>query len=256
MARLDGKVALVTGGGQGIGEAISRVFADEGAQVVIGDLPTSKGADTARDIGAGARFVPLDATQPESWAAVVEQIVSELGRIDILVNNAGFGGAAQIVEETVEAHRSMVDLNFTGVWAGLRATIPVMTRQGGGSIVNISSIDGLVGIAGMGTYTATKFAVTGLTKSVALEVGRDGIRVNSVHPGIIATPLTASKSPARRARMEKTVSRQPIARMGRPEEIAKAVLFFASDDSSFCTGSSLVVDGGAIAGPYRDPVEE
>jgi 3alpha(or 20beta)-hydroxysteroid dehydrogenase len=147
-----------------------------------------------------------------------------------------------------------MDLNVTGVWLGMRSVIPAMERRGGGSIINISSIDGLVGVEGLPTYVASKFAVTGMTRSLALELGGRGIRVNSVHPGIIETPMVAKNTGKSMARLQAAVARQPIARMGRPEEIANAVVFFASDESSFCTGASLVVDGGHIAGPHREPM--
>jgi 3alpha(or 20beta)-hydroxysteroid dehydrogenase len=149
-------------------------------------------------------------------------------------------------------HQRILELNVTGVWAGIRTVAAVMSERGGGSIVNISSIDGLAGVSGLSTYVATKHAVTGLTRALALELGGRGIRVNSIHPGITETPLVKA-SPVQE-RLLKAVARQPIARMGRPEEIANAVLFFASDESSYCTGASLAVDGGHLAGPYRDPL--
>jgi 3alpha(or 20beta)-hydroxysteroid dehydrogenase len=143
-------------------------------------------------------------------------------------------------------------VNLHGVWLGMRAVIPVMARQGRGSIVNISSIDGLVGVAGMTSYAASKFAVTGMTRSVALEVGRRGIRVNSIHPGVIETPMVAAAPPDVRARLKVLLDRQPIPRAGRPEEVAQLALFLASDESSYCTGAQFVIDGGHLAGPFRD----
>jgi 3alpha(or 20beta)-hydroxysteroid dehydrogenase len=173
----------------------------------------------------------------------------------VLVNNAGIGFPAEILDETPERHRLTLDLNVTAVWHGIRAVLPAMIAQGAGSIVNISSIDGIVGVANMTSYVASKFAVTGLTRSVAIEAGPHNVRVNAVHPGVIETPMLLAAPPAVRARVDKSIARQPMPRMGKPGEIAQAVLFFASDDSSFCTGSSLVADGGHIAGPYRDPLE-
>ncbi len=253
--RLDGKVAIISGAAQGIGEAIARLFAHEGAKVLVADVQEVRGAALAAELGAAALFVRTDVTRTEDWAALVQAGVDSFGGIDILVNNAGTGASPRpMVEEDEATHRRLLDLNLTGCWAGMRAVIPAMIARGSGSIVNISSIDGLVGVAGMATYAATKFAVTGMTRSLALEVGQLGIRVNSVHPGVIATPLVASAGAAVHARLKSALEKQPIPRMGRPEEIAYAALFFASDESTYCTGSSLVVDGGHIAGPYREPI--
>ena len=156
----------------------------------------------------------------------------------------------QIEDESVEDHHHIVDVNLHGVWFGMRAVIPVMSEQGNGSIVNISSIDGIVGVAGMSTYAATKFAVTGMTRSVAMEVGRRGIRVNSIHPGVIATPLVMSAPPEIHARLGRLLEQQAIPRMGTPLEVANLALFLASDESSYCTGAQFVIDGGHC-GPYR-----
>jgi 3alpha(or 20beta)-hydroxysteroid dehydrogenase len=253
--RVSGKIALVTGGAQGIGEAIARKLAAHGATVVIGDIQQGRGEEVVRGIGGMARFVPLDVTDPRSWTTTVEAIQASVGGIDVLVNNAGNGCGGPIEYQDIEIHRAIVDLNLNGVWLGVRAVVPVLAERGGGSIVNISSIDGLAGVAGLSTYVATKFAVTGMTKALALELGDKGIRVNSVHPGIVDTIYGRSMSPAHMARLEKSIARQPIKRMAKAEEIANAVLFFASDESSYCTGSQLLVDGGHLAGPYRDPVE-
>jgi len=253
MRRLKGRVAVVTGGASGIGEATVRLFAAEGASVVIADINWEAGQRLALEIGPSALAQHLDVTQESQWVASMDSIISRFGRVDILVNNAGTGMMGFVENEPVEGHRRTLDVNITGVWLGMRAVIPTMKRQGNGSIVNISSIDGLVGVAQLASYTASKFAVTGMTKSVALEVGAQGIRVNSVHPGFINTPMF-NQPAAGSERYKDAISRQPIARAGRPDEVAKAILFLASDDSSFCTGSSLVVDGGHTAGPYRVPV--
>jgi 3alpha(or 20beta)-hydroxysteroid dehydrogenase len=250
--RLSGKVALVTGAAQGIGEAVARRFVAEGAQTVIADIQTERGAALAAELGERAVFQRLDVRELSAWDAAVVDIQGRFGRLDVLVNNAGGGAGGAIDSESLADHQRILQLNVTGVWAGIKTVLPLMAAQGAGSIVNISSIDGLAGVAGLSTYVATKHAVTGLTRSLALELGGRGIRVNSVHPGIIETP-TVKTSPAQ-ARLRKAIARQPIARMGRPEEIAAAVLFFASDESSYCTGSSLLVDGGHLAGPYRDPL--
>jgi 3alpha(or 20beta)-hydroxysteroid dehydrogenase len=250
--RLAGKVALVTGAAQGIGEAIARRFVAEGAHTLIGDIQTARGEALAAELGGLATFQLLDVRELSSWAAAVGEAQRRFGRLDVLVNNAGGGAGGGLERESLDDHERILKLNVTGVWAGIKTAAPLMSAQGAGSIVNISSIDGLAGVAGLSTYVATKHAVTGLTRSLALELGGRGIRVNSVHPGIIETPLVKS-SPVQ-ARLQSAIARQPIARMGRPDEIAAAVLFFASDESSYCTGSSLVVDGGHLAGPYRDPL--
>jgi|SRR5690606_29526680 len=183
--RLHGKVALVTGAARGLGEAQARLFAEQGAVVVLTDVDADRGSAVAADLGGPASFRRLDVRREEDWAAVVNECTSTYGGVDVLVNNAGTGTDPGPIEcETTENHLLLVDLNLSGVWRGIRAVIPAMRARGGGSIVNISSIDGLAGVAGMATYTATKFAVTGLTRTTALELGRHGIRVNSVHPGI------------------------------------------------------------------------
>jgi 3alpha(or 20beta)-hydroxysteroid dehydrogenase len=252
MGRLSGKVALVTGGAQGIGAAIALKFREHDAVVVIGDIQREKGAATAAAIGA--HFVALDVTDPASWTSAIEQVAADHGGIDVLVNNAGDGTGGPIENTPVEAHQRVVDLNLNGVWLGIRAAVPALAERGGGSIVNISSIDGLAGVSQLSSYVATKFAVTGMTKALALELGDRGIRVNSVHPGMVDCTHERGMHPLAMARIQKAVERQPIKRMAKVEEIANAVLFFASDESSYCTGSELLVDGGHLAGPYRDPL--
>ena len=244
--RLAGKVALVTGAAQGIGEAIARKLAQHGAEVVVSDIQTAKGEAVARAVGG--IFLRLDVTDADSWSDVAARI----GGIDILVNNAGDGCGGPIETTPLAEHQRVVDLNLNGVWLGVRACVPHMAARGGGSIVNISSIDGLAGVAGLSSYVATKFAVTGMTRALALELGDRGIRVNSVHPGMVDCTHDRGMPPAAMARIQKAVQRQPIKRMARVEEVANAVLFFASDESSYCTGSQLLVDGGHLAGPYRE----
>jgi 3alpha(or 20beta)-hydroxysteroid dehydrogenase len=253
--RLNGKIILVTGGAQGIGEAIARKFAAHGAKVVIGDIQRDRGAAVAADIGSPATFLPLDVTDRENWSAAIAEVVSRHGGLDGLVNNAGDGTGGPIEHQDIARHKAIVDLNLNGVWLGIRAAVPALATRGGGSIVNISSIDGLAGVAGLSTYVGTKFAVTGMTKALALELGDRGIRVNSVHPGIVDATHNRGMPPAAMERLRKAVARQPIKRMARVEEIANAALFFASDESSYCTGSELLVDGGHLAGPYRDPLD-
>ena len=253
-ARLENKVALITGGSQGIGKAIARKFVDHGAIVVIGDIQLEKGSAVVADLGKNASFLKLDVRDPTSWEFALAEIQNRCGGIDILVNNAGSGCGGPIEQQDIEKHREIVDLNLNGVWLGIRAAVPLLAARGGGSIVNISSIDGLAGVSQLSTYVATKFAVTGMTRALALELGDRNIRVNSVHPGIVDTTHDRNMSPTAMQRLHKAIARQPIKRMAKAEEVANAVLFFAGDESTYCTGSSLLVDGGHLAGPYREPL--
>ena len=246
--RLRDKLAIITGGARGIGEAIVRRFVAEGARVIIADLRSDLAGSLVAKLGESARFVDADVTQETSWERLIAA-ADDWGGLDILVNNAGGALGPRMMEDgDWPHHQAVVELNLGSTWLGMRAAIRAMKARGGGSIVNISSIDGLVGMQGLSSYSAAKFGVTGLTRSIALEVGRYNIRVNAVHPGFIATPLLLAAPPERLAEYDQAVAPQPIARLGRPDEIAGAVVFFASDDASFCTGSSLVVDGGRLAG--------
>jgi NAD(P)-dependent dehydrogenase (short-subunit alcohol dehydrogenase family) len=248
--RLAGKVALISGGARGMGAVEARLFAKEGASVVIGDILDAEGQRTEKDIrGAGgeAVFVHLNVTREADWATAVAIAVDRFGKLDILVNNAGVGGGGRIEDTTLETWNRVMDVNATGVFLGTRAVIPAMRAAGGGSIVNISSQLGLVGVDNSSPqYQASKGAVRLLTKATAIQHARDRIRANSVHPGPIATPMTE----ARRADPEQyrlTLSRIPLGRYGDPEEVAHGVLYLASDESSFVTGSELVIDGGWTA---------
>jgi 3alpha(or 20beta)-hydroxysteroid dehydrogenase len=253
MNRLNNKTSLITGAAQGIGEATARLFASEGCRVLVTDINEHRGRSVADQIGAGSAFMKLDVVDAQDWTKAVEFAVRTFGKLDILVNNAAsWSGVKLIDEEDPLAHRKMLDVDVTGVWNGIRAVIPPMRRQSRGSIVNLSSIHGLSGSPGVSTFVAAKFAVTGLTRSAAMELGRDGIRVNSVHPGFVDTPAVQAMPKAVRARLDASVGRQPIARVCRPEEVAQAVLFFSSDEASYCTGTSLLVDGGYLAGPPRE----
>ena len=253
--RLLGKIVIVTGGARGMGAATARLFAHEGATVIVADLAESGGTALAAELGGAASFHPLNVTIEAQWEQLVREVSARHGRIDGLVNNAGilhFCGLEELAEADFDR---VLSVNLKGTFFGLKHVGRLMKRARAGAIVNISSIDGLVGVAGMSTYAATKFAVTGYTRSLALEVGQLGIRVNAVHPGIIATPLVASVSEKVHARLQRALDRQAIPRMGRPQEIANAALFLASDEASYVTGASLVVDGGHIAGPFREPAE-
>jgi NAD(P)-dependent dehydrogenase (short-subunit alcohol dehydrogenase family) len=248
--RLAGKVAVVTGGASGMGQSEAMIFAREGARVVVADLLEREGAqtvDTIKAAGGQARFVKLDVTSESEWRAVIDAAVAGFGTLDILVNNAGISGTFDQDMLSTAAWDSLMNVNAKGVFLGMKSAIPVMQKAGGGAIVNISSISGFVGQAGvhMG-YNASKGAVRIMTKTAAVQYARDGIRVNSVHPGFMP-PMRTSKTsadPEWRAKMLKAV---PMKREGRVEEVAHAVLFLASDEASYITGTELVVDGGYLA---------
>jgi 3alpha(or 20beta)-hydroxysteroid dehydrogenase len=252
--RLRGKVAVVTGAAHGIGEAIARRFAAEGSRVVVTDIDHDAGRALCSALGDHSLYAPLDVSDPAQWTIALDSAASAFGGVDILVNNAGYGFVAPLDNTPREGHLRLTDVNQHGVFYGMRAVKPLLAKRGGGSIVNISSIDGQVGIRGLTSYVATKFAVCGMTRSAAIELGSLGIRVNAVLPGTIATPLVLGQPAEYRAKLERVIGMQPIARFGRPEEVASVVLFLASDESSYCTGAEFVVDGGHLAGPWREPL--
>jgi len=249
--RLAGRRALVTGGAHGLGQAIVRAFVAEGARVAIGDIDAEAGRALAAELGDAVLFVPLDVGSEEQWAAAVDTTVAAFDGLDIGVNNGGIVVHASLAEMTLEQYERIVRVNQIGTFLGLRTMAEPMKAGGRGSIVNISSIRGMVGSAGLLGYTATKFAVRGMTKAAALELGEFGIRVNSVHPGAVATRLVGDVDPAV---LDERFAAQPIGRIARPAEIAAMVVFLASDESSYSTGSEFVCDGGVTAGqtrPYR-----
>jgi 3alpha(or 20beta)-hydroxysteroid dehydrogenase len=253
LERLHGKVALITGAASGLGEAVARAFVREGATVVIADVDEEGGARLAGELGDGATYIRLDVSSREDWAAATNLCEGRLGGVSVLVNNAGISAPARVLEETSWGdYRGVMDTNLDGVWLGMASVLPVMKQRRSGSIVNISSIDGLVGVAGMSSYVASKFAVTGLTRSAALEAGSYTVRVNAIHPGFIDTPGLRRAAAEAQERFHRLMERQAIPRLGHPEEVAAAAVFLASDEASFCTGSSLVVDGGHVAGPHRE----
>ena len=248
--RLAGKVALISGGARGMGAAEARLFAREGARVVIGDILDTEGRAVEAAIaasGGSAIYVHLDVTSEADWARAVDAAVSRFGRLDVLVNNAGVGGGSLLEHTTAEAWDRGMDVNAKGVFLGTRAAIPAMRRAGGGSIVNISSQLGLVGLERSSPwYQASKGAVRTLTKLTAVQYARERIRANSVHPGPITTPMTEARR-GDPGHYEYMVSRIPLGRYGEPDEVAYGVLYLASDESSFVTGSELVIDGGWTA---------
>ena len=248
--RLEGKVAIITGGARGQGAAEARMFAREGAKVVFGDILDDDGRKVEAEIneaGGEATYVTLDVTDEDSWSAAIQTAVSSYGKVDILVNNAGIVSWNAGDEATVEEWDSVMDVNAKGVFLGTRAVIPEMRKAGGGSIINISSISGIVGQENIHPgYNASKGAVRILTKSTAIQNAKDGIRCNSIHPGPIKTEMTRRgwDDPERLALTEQ---RTPLGRYADPDEIAYGVLFLASDESSFMTGSEMVIDGGLTA---------
>ena len=251
MGRLAGKVALISGGARGQGEAEARLFCAEGAKVVIADVLDESGRKVAAEIGESARYVHLDVTREADWARVVAETRAAFGHLDVLVNNAGIVRTGYLETHSLADYMAVVNVNQVGVFLGMRAVIGAMKEAGGGSIINISSNAGLEGVEGVIGYAASKWAVRGMTKSAALELGQYGIRVNSVHPGGVDTPMLGGNELGHMLATNPFAG-QPIPRIAQPEEIARLVLFLASDESSYSTGSEFTADGGRMAG-HRDP---
>jgi 3alpha(or 20beta)-hydroxysteroid dehydrogenase len=244
MTDLTGEVALVSGGARGMGEAHSRALSAAGAKVIVADILDERGEALAAELGPDARYVHLDVTQESDWANAVTVFADELGPVSILVNNAGIANGAPLEQFTLELWNAIIGVNLTGVFLGIRAVTPGMKQLRHGSIINISSVEGLRGEPYLHGYVASKFAVRGLTKSAAQELGPFGIRVNSVHPGFIETEMTAEFSPKQ--------LQIPMHRGGSPDEVAKMIVFLAGSDSSYSTGAEFVIDGGMTAGiPHR-----
>jgi 3alpha(or 20beta)-hydroxysteroid dehydrogenase len=238
MGRVEGKVVLVSGGARNIGGASARMLVAEGARVVLGDVLDDEGKALADELGESARYVHLDVTSEEDWRAAVELALAEFGRLDVLFNNAGIFDGGQLQRYRRSQWQRMLDVNLTGAFLGMQAAADAMIAAGGGSIINTSSIEGLRGTPWAHGYVASKWGLTGLTKSAAMELAPHGIRVNSLHPGRISTPATDQMPP--------DLIPIPLGRPGRPEEVAAFVVFLASDESSFSTGSEYVVDGGTV----------
>ncbi|MGZ0710603.1 SDR family oxidoreductase (plasmid) [Coraliomargarita sp. W4R53] len=240
MARMSKKVALISGGARGMGASHARLLVAEGAKVVIGDLLDAEGEALAAELGDAVRFVHLDVTSYSDWESAVQTAIDEFGGLDVLVNNAGIVNFASIEDYSIEDWDKIIRINLTGVFYGTKAVIEPLKKSGKGSIINISSTAGLQGYEALPGYNAAKFGVRGLTKSTALDLGKYNIRVNSVHPGMIRTPMTET--------LDSPQNHVALHRVGEAIELSNMILFLASDESSFSTGSEFIADGGETAG--------
>jgi len=250
MNRVDGKVAIVTGGAHGIGRATARMLADEGARGAVTDLDEEAGPETVDGIteaGGTAAFFPHDVTSKDDWARVVSAVTDTFDVPDVLVNNAGIYRIEPIAETSVEDWRALMDVNVTGVFLGLKHCAPPMAENGRGSVINLSSVAGLVGLPNHACYGASKGAVRTMTKDAAMEFAEAGVRVNSVHPAYIDTQMADYGADTQDATKEELDAMHPIGHMGEPDDVAYAVLYLASEESTFMTGAELVLDGGFTA---------
>ena len=243
MGRFTDKVVLISGGARGMGAACARRCVADGASVLVGDVLADEAAEAAAALGARCAAVHLDVTEPASWEAAVADAEARFGRLDGLVNNAGVLRRTPIAGGDLDVFRTVIAVNQTGVYLGMRAAVPAMVRAGRGAIVNVSSIDGMLAMRRMSAYVASKWAVRGLTKSAAQDLGPLGIRVNSVHPGGIATPMVGGGDPR-----SGWIKKLPLARWGQPDDVANVVTFLASDEAAYVTGAEWSVDGGATSG--------
>ncbi|GAA2210224.1 SDR family oxidoreductase [Nonomuraea monospora] len=246
MGLLDGKVALITGGARGMGAAHVRLFLEEGARVVFGDVLDEEGKALAEE--TGAVYLRHDVTSPGEWERAVGTAVEVYGKLDVLVNNAGILKFRRISEMSLEDFDRVIDVNLKGTWLGVKSVIEPMKAAGRGSIVNISSIEGYVGAEGLSAYSASKFGIRGITKSAARELARFKIRVNSVHPGAINTAMALDPDIVAEVDADAFVKSMVIKRFAKPVEVSHVVAFLASDRASYCTGSEVTVDGGLLTG--------
>ena len=245
MPRLEGKVAIVTGGAQGQGSAIARAFVAEGARVFVADVADEQGKALADELGDSARFRHHDVSEEQSWTDLVEEVNATFGPVGVLANNAGILRFGEIATASLDEVELMWRVNQMGVFLGMRAVVPTMKAHGGGSIINASSVEGLAGMAGCTAYAATKWAIRGMTKCAAMELGGRGIRVNSVHPGMIDTPMTRVHGGD--LAMEYGAKKVPLRRVGHPEDVAPLYVFLGSDESSYINGAEIAIDGGVTA---------
>jgi 3alpha(or 20beta)-hydroxysteroid dehydrogenase len=248
VGRVTGKVALISGGARGMGAEHARVLLAEGAKVVAGDILDDEGQALVDELGDAARFVHLDVTDPDQWRTAVATTVDAFGHLDVLVNNAGIANGDRLQYFELAKWRRIIDVNLTGTFLGMQAVVEPMTAAGGGSIINISSIEGQRGSAGLYGYVASKFGVTGLAKAAAIELASHNIRVNSVHPGHIRTQMTTA--------IPDSFVQIPLGRVGTSREVSACILYLASDESSYSTGSEFVIDGGVTAGIPSPSYEE
>jgi len=245
MTRLKGKIAIVTGGAQGQGAEIVRAFVAEGARVAIADVAVEPGEVLAKELGDATIFVEHDVSSEASWTALVEQVAETFGPVSVLVNNAGILRFGTIEETSKELYEQVFRVNQLGTFLGMKAVVPTMKAHGGGSIVNASSIEGMGGMGSLIAYSSTKFAIRGMTKVAAMELGGQGIRVNSVHPGMIDTGMTREHGGD--LAMEFGASKVALKRVGVPKDVAPLYVYLASEESSYVTGAEFTVDGGATA---------
>ena len=254
MKRFDNRTVIVTGGARGMGASFARGFVAEGADVVIADVLDKEGQTLADELGKQAIFFRLDVANDKDWEKTVAAAENAFGPVSVLVNNAAIVRFGPIAGTDPKAWRQVIDINLTGTYLGIRAIVPSMRKAGGGSIVNISAGAGMTAQFGLASYVASKWAGRGLTKTAALELARDKIRVNSIHPGGVRTPMTSGPETA--ALAEAAVKDLAIPRMAEPDEIARLVLFVASDEASFSTGSEFIADGGHLLGPVPQLTKE
>lgn len=250
---LAGKVAIVSGAARGMGAAVARLFVATGAQVVLGDIRADEGEALAAELGASARFVALDVTSEDSWKACAIAAVETFGGVDVLINNAGILRVTPILKHTLDDVRAVFGVNQLGVWLGMRAVAPLIAQRGGGAIVNTSSMGGLTGMDQIGAYVASKWAVRGMTKTAAVELGPLGIRCNSVHPGYIETAMLTRDGDRDPRELVRLGHRVPIGRVGSADEVAGVYLFLASDAGRYISGAEIHVDGGLLAGVTTSP---
>jgi len=249
MGRLDGKVAIITGAARGQGEEEARLFVSEGAKVMLGDVLDAEGKTVASSLGDAAKYMHHDVTKESEWQAIVAATTEHFGKVDILINNAGIVHIAPIAAMDLDDYMRVIKINQVGCLLGMKTVIPAMAQNGGGSIINISSISGMEGTPGVGAYVASKWAIRGMTKTAAIECGPLNIRVNSIHPGGIDTVMGRGEQEGfANIDTAATYAGLPIPRIGQPREVAWLAVFLASDEASYCTGSEFVVDGGWTAG--------